>query len=46
MAGDVDDVINTAPDPVVAFVVTSCSVTRELENVSGSFVSTQVVGLT
>jgi hypothetical protein len=30
MAGNVDDIINTASDPVVAFVVTSCSVAREL----------------
>jgi hypothetical protein len=35
MSGNVDDVINTTSDPVIAFVVTSCSVARELREVSG-----------
>ena len=40
MPRDVDDVINTTSDPVVAFVVTSSSVARELGNVSGWLRST------
>lgn len=30
VAGDVDDIVDTAADPVVAFVVTGGSVTSEL----------------
>lgn len=43
MPRDVDDVINTTSDPVVAFVVTSSSVARELGKVSGWLRSTNQV---
>jgi hypothetical protein len=32
MARDVDDVVDTTADPVEAFVVSSCTVTRELQS--------------
>jgi hypothetical protein len=34
VTGNIDDIVDTSSDPVVAFVITSCSVTRELRNVS------------
>jgi hypothetical protein len=35
VTGNVDDIIDTTSDPVVAFVVTSCSIAGELGVVSG-----------
>lgn len=34
MTADVDDIVDSSSDPVIAFVVPSCSVARELQDIS------------
>lgn len=46
MTRDVDNVIDTTSDPVVAFVVTTCSVARELGELVEDLVLTPVDELT
>jgi len=46
VAGDIDDVVDTASDPVVALVVTASSVTSELGSISKSFIENEQDGLT
>ena len=46
MTADVDDIVDSSSDPVIAFVVPSCPVARELQHISEWIGSKQVIELT